>query len=46
MNFHLDVQAMLACVPQVLLGWLGVFIVTIVIIAAIWLLNKLTTKKA
>ena len=45
MQFKIDVQAMLETVPAALTGWAGVFVVTIVIIAAICLLNKVTEKR-
>ena len=45
MQFHIDVHAMLETVPAALTGWAGVFVVTIVIIAAICLLNKATEKR-
>lgn len=41
----LNVQAMLEAFPKAMIGWGGVFIVTIVIIAAVWVLNKLGGKE-
>lgn len=43
MNF--DVNAFLAILPQALLGWAGVFLVTFVIILVIWVLNRVTGRK-
>lgn len=45
MRFKLDPAAMAAALPQALLGWLGVFVVTAVIISAIYLLNASTGKR-
>ena len=36
---------MTAVLPRAMLGWLGVFAVTIVIIAAIYLLNAATKER-
>ena len=35
----------LEVLPKAVLGWLGIFIVTIIIILVLWLLDKLTQKK-
>lgn len=45
MFLKFDVDAFLAILPQALLGWAGVFLVTIVVIFAIWLLNCVTGRK-
>lgn len=38
-------MAMIEYIPEALIGWACVFIVTAVVIAAIWALNKATSKK-
>lgn len=45
MFLKFNVDAFLAILPQALLGWAGVFLVTIVVIFAIWLLNRVTGRK-
>ena len=45
MFLNINVDAFLAILPQALLGWAGVFIVTIVVIFSIWLLNRITSRK-
>lgn len=45
MFLKFNVDAFLAILPQALLGWAGVFIVTIVVIFAIWVLNRVTGRK-
>jgi len=35
----------LEVLPKISFGWLGIFIVTIIIIALLWLLEKATQKK-
>lgn len=45
MFLKFDVDAFLAILPQALLGWAGVFLVTIVVIFAIWVLNRVTGRK-
>ena len=42
---NINFQAMVDYVPKAMLGWLSVFIVTAVVIASIWVLNKATAKK-
>ncbi len=44
MQFGIHLDAMLEALPKALIGWLGVFIVTAVIILCVWLLNKFTNK--
>jgi len=44
-NLGINPQAMLAALPDALIGWLGIFVVTGVIIACTWLLDTLTMKK-
>ena len=39
------VKAMMNAFPKAMIGWGGVFIVTIAIIAAIWALSKLGNKE-
>ncbi len=41
----MHVSAFLSVLPYVVEGMLGIFAVTIIIIACIWLLNKVTSKK-
>ena len=36
---------LLKVLPKIGFGWLGIFIVTIIIIAFIWVLQKVTQKK-
>ena len=43
MNF--DVQGMVEIFPKAMLGWAGVFVVTIVIIGVTVILNKATNRK-
>ena len=38
-------ELLLEVLPKIGFGWLGVFIVTIIIVALIWVLQKLTQKK-
>ena len=38
-------MTMVEYIPEALIGWLCVFIVTAVVIACIWVLNKVTGKK-
>lgn len=38
-------MAMVEYIPEALIGWLCVFVVTAVVIASIWALNKATSKK-
>ena len=45
MNFSFNPQAMLAAFPDAMTGWAGVFVVTLVIIASVWVLNKVTSGK-
>lgn len=45
MQFKIDFPAMMSALPDAMIGWAGVFVVTAVIIAAIWALNKLTEKR-
>ena len=40
-----NIKAMLEVFPNAMIGWLGVFIVTGVIIATTWLLDAVTTKR-
>lgn len=41
---QINVQAMVQNIPTALVGWLGVFIVTAVIIAAVYALGALTNR--
>lgn len=41
----IDFMTMVEYIPEALIGWLCVFIVTAVVIGSIWLLNKATSKK-
>lgn len=45
MKFSLNPAAMLAVFGDAMLGWMAVFAVTCVIIASVWILNKVTGKK-
>ncbi len=45
MNFGFNPAAMAAAFGDAMIGWLGVFVVTVVIIASVWVLNKVTGKK-
>jgi len=45
MNFSFNPSAMMAAFGDAMIGWAGVFIVTAVIIASVWVLNKVTAKK-
>ncbi|MBQ8814275.1 MAG: hypothetical protein IJZ85_07265 [Lachnospiraceae bacterium] len=38
-------ELLLEVLPKIGFGWLGIFIVTIIIIALLWLLEKATQKK-
>lgn len=38
-------ELFLEILPKAGIGWLGIFIVTIIIIALLWALEKLTKKK-
>ena len=38
-------ELLLELLPKIGFGWLGIFIVTIIIIALLWLLEKVTQKK-
>ncbi|MDY3025317.1 MAG: hypothetical protein SOR74_00245 [Candidatus Faecivicinus sp.] len=42
---HFDPKGMLEVFPKAMLGWAGVFAVTIVIIGVTVILNKITSKK-
>ncbi len=42
---RMNISAFLSVLPYVVEGMLGIFAVTIIIIACIWLLNKVTSKK-
>lgn len=42
---HFDPQGMLEVLPKAMLGWAGVFAVTLVIIGVTAILNKVTNKK-
>ena len=44
MKFSFNPAAMLAAFPDAMTGWAGVFVVTLVIIASVWVLNKVTNK--
>lgn len=44
MELNFNVAAMVAAIPDALIGWLGVFAVTLVIIAVTWMLDTLTMK--
>ncbi len=39
------IDLLLKYLPKIGFGWLGVFIVTIIIVALIWVLQKVTQKK-
>lgn len=41
-GFHFDVNAMLDALPNAMIGWAGVFVVTAVIIVVTVALNKFT----
>lgn len=45
MKFSINVPAMVEAFPNAMIGWAGVFVVTAVIIASVWVLNKVTSKK-
>lgn len=45
MEVSMNFSAFLSVLPYVAEGMLGIFAVTIIIIACIWLLNKVTSKK-
>lgn len=45
MNFGFHFDDMLQVLPKAMIGWLGVFVVTAVIIASVWLLNRFSGKK-
>lgn len=45
MNFSFNPQAMFAAFGDAMIGWAGVFVVTAVIIASVWVLNKVTANK-
>lgn len=45
MKFSLNPEAMLAAFGDAMFGWGVVFAVTCVIIASVWILNKVTGKK-
>ena len=45
MKFSINPQAMFAAFGDAMIGWAGVFVVTAVIIASVWVLNKVTGKK-
>ena len=38
-------ELLLELLPKIGFGWLGIFIVTIIIIALLWVLEKVTQKK-
>jgi len=38
-------ELLLELLPKIVFGWLGIFIVTIIIIALLWVLEKVTQKK-
>ena len=44
-KFAANFQAMLEIFPDAMIGWLGVFVVTGVIIATTWLLDAFTAKR-
>lgn len=45
MKFSFNPQAMFAAFGDAMIGWGGVFVVTAVIIASVWALNKVTARK-
>lgn len=45
MNFSFNPAAMMAAFGDAMTGWAVVFAVTCVIIASVWVLNKVTGKK-
>ncbi|MGN0803445.1 MAG: hypothetical protein ACI4MF_12700 [Candidatus Faecivicinus sp.] len=45
MKFEINFPAMVATIPDAMIGWAGVFAVTLVIIACVWVLNKVTVKR-
>lgn len=45
MNFRLNPSAMLEALPNAMIGWAGVFAVTIVIIVGVCVLNRATSKQ-
>ena len=45
MNFGFHLDDMLEALPKAMIGWLGVFVVTAVIIVSVWMLNKFTGRK-
>ena len=44
-EFAARLELLLEVLPKIGFGWLGIFIVTIIIIALLWLLEKVTQKK-
>ena len=44
MKFEINFPAMVAAILDAMLDWAGVFAVTLVIIAVVWVLNKATAK--
>lgn len=44
MNFHIDTEAFVNVLPYIGKGMLGIFAVTAVIVACIWLLGKIPSK--
>ena len=45
MKFGFYLENMMEALPKAMIGWLGVFVVTAVIIASVWLLNKFSGKR-
>ena len=45
MDFAARLELLLEVLPKIGFGWLGIFIVTIIIIALLWVLEKVTQKK-
>ena len=45
MNFHFDVPAMVATLPMVFYGMLGIFAVILVIWLFVAILNRVTSRK-
>lgn len=43
--FNINLEGMLEVLPNAGFGWLGIFIVTLIIIFVIWLLDVVTRKK-
>lgn len=45
MKFGFYWNNLLEALPKAMIGWLGVFVVTAVIILSVWLLNRFAGKK-